>query len=113
MKARHARLIRLGIHAARDPERRPYIHLAHPLVWEAARRELKNIYWRGRRAHLEAVQAKWNPNHALPYPAYFDGFVYIETGDPIKDAANRLAIFGATGTIPQRVLIGTDPKETS
>lgn len=41
-----------------------------------------------------------------PAPGSFDGFIYVETGDSFVDAANRLAIFGATGTIPQRVAIG-------
>lgn len=46
MKTRTARLIRCGILAARDPDRRPYIHLAPRLVRAAARHELLNIEWR-------------------------------------------------------------------
>lgn len=40
MNARNARLIRLGILAARDAEYRQYTHLAKPLVRAAARREI-------------------------------------------------------------------------
>lgn len=43
MNRRHARLIRAGILAARDPERREYVHLAPKLVRESARREALNI----------------------------------------------------------------------
>lgn len=41
-----------------------------------------------------------------PAPGSFDGFVYVETGDPVTDAANRLQIFNVTWTIPQRVEMG-------
>lgn len=56
MNTRAARLIRCGILAARDPERRPYIHLAPRLVREAARHELLNIEWREQFAMLQADQ---------------------------------------------------------
>ncbi|MBP3044872.1 hypothetical protein KKR91_01220 [Arthrobacter jiangjiafuii] len=56
MKTRHARLIRKGILAARDPELSQYVHLAPRLVREAARRETDNIEWREMRDRLTA----WN-----------------------------------------------------
>lgn len=43
MKTRHARLIRKGILAARDPELSQYVHLGLRLVREAARRERMNV----------------------------------------------------------------------
>jgi len=109
MTTRTARLIRAGILAARDPERMKHIRAAHPVVRAAARREEVRIQDRALLARLKTAQAMRNYN--LPFPAHFDGFVYVETGDTFKDAANRLAIFGATGTIPQRIAVGIDPKE--
>lgn len=61
MNARTARLIRLGILAARDPERMQYVHLGHRLVREACRRELKNIEWR---AWLAVLQEDLNEESA-------------------------------------------------
>lgn len=52
MNTRTARLIRLGILAARDPERMKHIHLAHPVVRKAARRETDRIYWRRKKQRL-------------------------------------------------------------
>ena len=57
MNTRTARRIRLGILAARNPELRQYVHLAHPLVREAARREADNIAYR---AHHDILTARRN-----------------------------------------------------
>lgn len=59
MKSRKARLIRAGILAARDPERTRYIHLAHPVVREAARRETVRIEDRALLARLKAMRHEW------------------------------------------------------
>lgn len=58
MNTRTARLIRLGILAARDPERMQYIHLAHPVVRKAARREEVRIEDRELKAKLTAMKAE-------------------------------------------------------
>ena len=43
MNRRHARLIRAGIRAARNPELAQHVHLAPRLVRQACRRELENM----------------------------------------------------------------------
>lgn len=52
MNTRTARLLRLGILAARDPERMQYVHLAHPVVRAAARRETDRMEWRRKKQRL-------------------------------------------------------------
>ncbi|WP_066303271.1 hypothetical protein [Arthrobacter luteolus] len=54
MNTRTARLIRLGILAARDPERMQHIRAAHPAVRKAARRELDRMEWRQELADAHA-----------------------------------------------------------
>lgn len=58
MKTRHARLIKLGILAARDPELRQYVHLGSRLFREAARREAVRMFDRDLLAALKAEQAE-------------------------------------------------------
>ena len=58
MKTRHARQIRKGILAARDPELRQYVHLGSRLFREAARREADNIVWRERRRALKLTHIR-------------------------------------------------------
>ena len=77
MNTRTARLIRLGILAARDPERMQHIRAAHPVVRAAARRETDRIYWRAELARLRAKRQKWmlaainsdNPEHLRRFNA--------------------------------------------
>lgn len=59
MNTRTARLLRLGILAARDPERMQYIHLAHRIVRKAARRETVRIKDRKDRALAWAYIDAW------------------------------------------------------
>jgi len=57
MKVRKARLIRLGILAARDPELAQYAHLGHRIVRKVARREAAKMA--AARLHPNARCAVW------------------------------------------------------
>ena len=40
-----------------------------------------------------------------PAPGSFDGFIYVETGDPAIDVPRRMLISQELGSIPQRITI--------
>lgn len=79
MNTRTARLLRLGILAARDAERMKHIRAAHPVVRAGARREEVRIEDRELKAKLTAMKAERDPDDWGGY------------------------------SMPQRVLIGIDP----